>query len=167
MKGVPENIWKRAGTMPIRYSLAHLAASDSGRCNLTPNSQHVLGTLRNQATEARANTQTAIESGKVVSMNIHEFLLLERLKPTASVILNDSSLTNLLTFYAMAAVSREDTARLAKQDKGPETVAIISSFMALAIICVGLRTFTRLKITKMFGIEDAFIVLPVVMQVHL
>ncbi|KAK7185407.1 hypothetical protein DPSP01_001972 [Paraphaeosphaeria sporulosa] len=58
----------------------------------------------------------------------------------------------------MAELPTEEQAKLAKENRSFEIIVIVSSFTIFAMIAVGLRLFTRLKITKMFGQEDVFII---------
>jgi hypothetical protein len=48
-------------------------------------------------------------------------------------------------------------AALARDDLGPKTLGLVYSFTVLALICVALRFFSRIKFTKMVGWEDYFI----------
>jgi hypothetical protein len=48
-------------------------------------------------------------------------------------------------------------AALARDDLGPKTLGLVYSFTFLALICVALRFFSRIKFTKMLGLEDYFI----------
>jgi hypothetical protein len=56
----------------------------------------------------------------------------------------------------------EQLAALAKEDQGPKVLGIVISFTVLALICVSLRFFARIKFTKLVGWEDYFIALSMV-----
>jgi hypothetical protein len=51
----------------------------------------------------------------------------------------------------------EQLAVLANEDQGPKVLGIVISFTVLALFCVFLRFFTRLKFTQFLGWEDYFI----------
>jgi hypothetical protein len=55
-----------------------------------------------------------------------------------------------------------EVAVLAKQDQGPKIVALVVSSTVLALICVILRVFARIRFTRLTGWEDYFIVLSMV-----
>jgi hypothetical protein len=54
-------------------------------------------------------------------------------------------------------------AALAKEDQGPKVLGIVISFTVLALICVALRFFARIKFTRLVGWEDYFIALSMVL----
>jgi hypothetical protein len=51
----------------------------------------------------------------------------------------------------------EQLAILAGEDLGPQVLGVVITFTLLALICVCLRFFARLKFTKLVGWEDYFI----------
>lgn len=75
---------------------------------------------------------------------------------------NDPSTLKPSSVGAMAGIPPEELEKFSKANRGPEVIAIVSAFTSLASIAVGLRLFARLKITKMFGQEDVFIILAIV-----
>jgi hypothetical protein len=54
----------------------------------------------------------------------------------------------------MDEIPPEQLAILAEEDQGPKIIAIVAAFTALALSCVLLRFFTRIKYTKHVGWED-------------
>jgi hypothetical protein len=56
----------------------------------------------------------------------------------------------------------DQLAILAKEDQGPKILGIVISFTLLALICVFLRFFARLKFTRLLGWEDYFIAISMV-----
>jgi hypothetical protein len=51
----------------------------------------------------------------------------------------------------------EQLAILAKENLGPKVLGLVIFFTLLALICVFLRFFARLKFTQLLGWEDYFI----------
>jgi len=62
----------------------------------------------------------------------------------------------------MADMSPEQLAAMQKENLGPGSVALIVTFTVLAVVCVGLRLFSRLRLVKNIGLEDYFIALSMV-----
>jgi hypothetical protein len=54
----------------------------------------------------------------------------------------------------MDQIPPEQLAILAEENQGPKFVAIVAAFTALALSCVLLRFYTRIKYTKHVGWED-------------
>lgn len=51
---------------------------------------------------------------------------------------------------------------LKKDDKGPTVIGVNVAFAGLALVCVTLRSYARLRIVRHFGLEDWFMVLSMV-----
>lgn len=56
----------------------------------------------------------------------------------------------------------EVLAVLAKDDQGPKAFALVVSFTALALVCVLLRFFARIRFVRLVGWEDYFIAISMV-----
>lgn len=46
--------------------------------------------------------------------------------------------------------------------KGPENVVMVAIFFPLALFIVGIRMYTRIRLSKSFGLDDWFILAAVV-----
>jgi hypothetical protein len=58
----------------------------------------------------------------------------------------------------------EHLAILAKEDQGPKTLGLIIAFTVLALTCVLLRLFARIRYTQVIGWEDYLIGLSMVLS---
>jgi hypothetical protein len=58
----------------------------------------------------------------------------------------------------------EVLAILAQQDQGPKAIGLVVAFTVLALICVVLRFFTRIRFTQLLGWEDYYIALSMVLH---
>jgi hypothetical protein len=63
---------------------------------------------------------------------------------------------------AYPQVPPEVIAALAKENKSPLIVGLVSGSTALAFVCVLLRFFSRVKLVGIVGLEDYFIALSMV-----
>jgi uncharacterized membrane protein len=67
---------------------------------------------------------------------------------------------------AMDPLTPEQLAALAKEDRGPLTKSIVVAFTCIAVICVGLRLFTRLRyLGRALGWEDYTIVVSMALAI--
>jgi uncharacterized membrane protein len=63
-------------------------------------------------------------------------------------------------------ISPERLAALAKEDRGPLTRSIIIAFTCIAVVCVALRIFTRLKyLGRALGPEDYTIIVSMALSI--
>jgi hypothetical protein len=62
----------------------------------------------------------------------------------------------------MERIPPEQLAILARDNQGPKVVGIVVAFTVLALVCVFLRFFARIRFTRLVGWEDYFIVLSMV-----
>jgi len=89
----------------------------------------------------------------------------------ASSHLSDTSTSYLwhrlyLFTTAMDPLTPEQSAALAKDDRGPLTKSIVVAFTCIAVICVGLRLFTRLRyLGRSLGWEDYTIVVSMALSI--
>ncbi|KAH6868840.1 hypothetical protein BKA58DRAFT_441265 [Alternaria rosae] len=66
----------------------------------------------------------------------------------------------------MDPLTPEQSAALAKDDRGPLTKSIVVAFTCIAVICVGLRLFTRLRyLGRALGWEDYTIVVSMALSI--
>ncbi|KAI4911282.1 uncharacterized protein J4E92_010338 [Alternaria infectoria] len=66
----------------------------------------------------------------------------------------------------MEPLTPEQSAALAKDDRGPLTKSIVVAFTCIAVICVGLRLFTRLRyLGRALGWEDYTIVVSMALSI--
>lgn len=63
---------------------------------------------------------------------------------------------------AFPQIPPEVVAALAKENRSPLIIGIVSAFTGLALVCVLLRFYSRVKLVGIVGLEDYFIVLSMV-----
>jgi len=59
-------------------------------------------------------------------------------------------------------LSPEDRVRLSKDDLGPTILGVTVAFTSIAFIAVSLRCYSRIRLIKIFGVEDWFMVISMV-----
>ncbi|CAA9958895.1 hypothetical protein PTMSG1_02427 [Pyrenophora teres f. maculata] len=62
-------------------------------------------------------------------------------------------------------ISPEVLAVLAKDDRGPKTIGLVLGFTTLALVCVSLRFFARIKFVRQVGSEDYLMAMAMVFSV--
>jgi hypothetical protein len=60
----------------------------------------------------------------------------------------------------------EQLAILLRENQGPKVIGIVITFTVLALLCVFLRFFARIKFTQLVGWEDYFIALSMVLFIQ-
>lgn len=63
-------------------------------------------------------------------------------------------------------VPPEVVAALAKDNRSPQIIAIVSAFTGLGFVCVVLRFWSRIKLLHIVGMEDYLIVLSMVRKFY-
>jgi hypothetical protein len=63
---------------------------------------------------------------------------------------------------AFPQIPPEVVAALAKDNRSPQIIGLVAGFTGLGLVCVLLRFFTRIKLVRIVGMEDYFMVVSMV-----
>ena len=89
-------------------------------------------------------------------------------RPHAATFFSSLILRYCLLFIAgirgTAAIASTMDSNTGVEDRGPQLTAVCIAFITLATIAVSLRAYVRLLLLKVFGVEDAFMIVAWVSQ---